>query len=469
MTPQAITRLETEPVGKLLWRYALPAIAGTIVFALYNIVDSIFIGHWVGEFALAGLAVSFPVMNLSVALGTLFGVGGAALCSIRLGEKDYIGAQTVFGNVFTLGLVVGVIFAILSTIFLEPILVAFGASPQTLPYALDFMRIVQLSTPVTYSFFNLTHMMRASGNPNRALAALCLSVGVNIILAPLFIKIFDWGITGAALATLSAQICGLAFTIKYFVSGNGALHFQRGIYRPRAKTVLPVLSIGSAPSILNACACVIAVIINMQLLAHGGDVPNGGDLAVGAYGIFSRVVVLIAMIVVGLTQGMQPVVGYNHGACRYDRVRRAFILTLIAGTAITTVGFLICEIFPEAIARTFTNNEDLIKFTVLGLRIGPAAFALVGGQIVINNFFQSIGRGKTAAVLSTTRQLVFLVPGLLVFPHWFGQAGVWLSLPVADILAVAVTAVAFVHFLRNYKPNPDNIALKPNLLGSLED
>jgi len=169
MTPQAITSLETEPVGKLLWRYALPAIAGTIVFALYNIVDSIFIGHWVGEFALAGLAVAFPVMNLSVALGTLFGVGGAALCSIRLGEKDYIGAQTVFGNVFTLGLVVGVIFAILSTIFLEPILVAFGASSQTLPYALDFMRIVQLSVPVTYSFFNLTHMMRASGNPNRAL------------------------------------------------------------------------------------------------------------------------------------------------------------------------------------------------------------------------------------------------------------------------------------------------------------
>lgn len=458
MTPQAITRLETEPVGKLLWHYALPAIAGTIVFALYNVVDSIFIGHWVGEFALAGLAVAFPVMNLSIALGTLFGMGGAALCSIRLGEKDYAGAQTVFGNVFTLGLVVGLIFAVLSTVFLEPILVAFGASPNTLPYALDFMRIVQLSVPISYTFFNLTHMMRASGNPNRALAALCLSVGVNVILAPIFIKVFDWGITGAALATLGAQLCGLAFSIKYFLSKNGALRFRKGIYMPRAKTVLPVLSIGSAPSILNACACLIAVVINMQLLA------NGGDLAVGAYGIFSRVVVLIAMVVVGLTQGMQPIVGYNHGACRYDRVRRAFMLTLIAGTAITTIGTLICEIFPETLARAFTSNEELIKYTVLGLRIGPAAFALVGGQIVTNNFFQSIGRGKTAAALSTTRQLVFLVPGLLIFPHWFGQAGVWLSLPVADILAVIITAATFAYFFRNYKPNIENIAIKPSML-----
>lgn len=447
MTTNAIASLETEPVGRLLLRYALPAIAGTVVFSLYNVVDSIFIGHWVGEYALAALAGAFPVMNLSIAFGSLFGIGGAALCSIRLGEKDYAGAQIVFGNVFSMGLIVGIIFGVLSTIFLEPVMVAFGASPQTLSYAVDFMTIVQLSVPVSFTFFNLTHMMRASGTPNRALAALCLSVGVNLVLAPVFIKLFGWGIRGAALATLGAQLCGLAFCLRHFLSGKGGLRFERGIYRPRAGTVLPVLSIGSAPSILNACACIIAVLINMQLLAHGGD------LAVGAYGIFSRVVILVAMVVVGLTQGMQPIVGYNHGACRYDRVRRAFTLTLVVGTAITTLGFLVCEIFPEAIARAFTSNQELIDFTVRGLRIGPAAFALVGGQIVTNNFFQSIGRGKTAAALSTTRQLVFLVPGLLIFPRYFGQAGVWMSLPVADILAVVVTAAAFIWFRRNYSPN----------------
>ena len=446
--------LETDPVGRLLVKYALPAIAGMVVFALYNVVDSIFIGHWVGEYALAGLAVAFPVMNLSVALGTLFGVGGAALCSIRLGEKDAAGAQTALGNVFTLGIAVGVVFGAVSAYFLEPILIAFGASEHTLPYAYRFMMIIQLSVPVSYTFFNMNHMMRASGYPNRALFALTLSVVVNVVLAPLFIKVFGWGITGAALATLCAQLSGLVYVLRHFLSKKSNVRFARGIFRPRAGTVLPTLSIGSAPSILNACACVTVVIINYQLLRYGGD------LAVGAYGIFARVVMLVAMVVIGLTQGMQPIVGYNHGACRYDRVRAVFRLTLLAGTAITTLGFLVCELFPEAIARAFTSNEELIDFTVRGLRIGPALFALVGGQIVVNNFFQAIGRGKTAAALSTTRQLAFLVPGLLVFPQFWGQDGVWISLPAADLLSVVVTGAVFVHFLRNYTPN---VVMKPDL------
>lgn len=446
MKSGATHSLETEPVGRLLLKYAMPAIAGMIVFSLYNVVDSIFIGRWVGEYALAGLAVSFPVMNLSVALGTLFGIGGAALCSIRLGEKNHAGAEEAFGNVFSLGIIFGGIFAIVSTVFLEPVLVAFGASAQTLPFAYRFMLIVQLSVPVTYTFFNLTHMMRATGSPNRALAALSISVGVNILLAPLFIKIFAWGITGAALATFCAQLCGIAFVLHHFFSGKSIVKFRRGIFRPRARTVIPMFSIGCAPSILNICACAIAVIFNRQLLAHGGD------LAVGAYGIFCRVVILGAMTVIGLTQGMQPIVGYNHGACRYDRVRRAFFLTMIAGTALTTLCFAVCEIAPRAIARAFTDNAELVEYTVRGLRIGTAAFALVGAQIVINNFFQAIGRGKTSAFLSTTRQLLFLVPGLFVFPHFWGQDGIWLSLPVADLASVVVTALVFFHFLRNYTP-----------------
>lgn len=443
----AMTSLETEPVGRLLLKYALPAIAGMIVFSLYNVVDSIFIGQWVGEYALAALAISFPVMNLSAAVGTLLGVGGAALCSIRLGEKNDAGAARAFGNVFVLGLIVGIVFGGVSAFFLEPVLRLFGASEQTLPYAYRFMLIMQLSAPVTYTFFNLNHIMRSTGYPNLALGALCLSVGVNVVLAPLFIKVFGWGITGAALATLAAQLSGMVFVIAHFCRKKSTVHFERGIFRPRAETVRPVISIGMAPSLLNICACAVAVVINHQLLL------NGGDLAVGANGILSRTLMLVAMLVVGLTQGAQPIIGYNHGACRFDRVKKAFKLTFWAGTVITSLGFLACEIFPYAIARAFTDNETMIEFTIAGMRIGVAAFPLVGGQIVINNFFQAIGHGKTSAALSTTRQMLFLVPGVLVFPHFFGQTGVWMSLPVADLAAVLVTAWVFLRFLRNYKPN----------------
>lgn len=452
MKSDSMVSLETEPVGRLLWKYALPAIAGMVVFSVYNVVDSIFIGRWVGEYALAALAVAFPVMNLTVAFGALLGIGGSALCSIRLGEKKEREAAKAFGNVFVLGLLIGVVFGLVSAYFLEPVLIAFGASEQTLPYAHRFMLIMQLSAPVTYTFFNLNHVMRATGYPNKALVALVLSVVVNIVLAVLFIKVFGWGITGAALATLAAQLAGCVFVLKHFLSKKSTIHFIRGIYRPTAKIVLPVLSIGMAPSILNICGCAVAVVINKQLLSHGGD------LAVGAYGILARVVILVAMVVTGLTQGMQPIVGYNHGACRYDRVRRAFVLTLITGTIMTTVGFLICEIFPEAIARAFTHNDELIAFTVQALRIGPAAFALVGGQIVINNFFQSIGHGKTAAILSTTRQLLFLVPALLILPKYWGQLGVWVSLPIADLLSVLVTGLVFWHFSKNYR---HEVVMKP--------
>lgn len=455
MSGLQITGLETEPVGKLLIKYALPAIAGMVVFSLYNVVDSIFIGQWVGEYALAALAIAFPVMNLCVAIGSLLGVGGAAICSIRLGEKDYAGAQRVFGNVFALGFAFGIPFALISSYFLEPILIAFGASDMTLPYAYKFMLIVLLSTPLTNTFFNLSHIMRSAGEPNRALAATCISVLANVILAPIFIKLLGWGIVGAALATLGAQCVGLIFVLKYFIGGKGALRFERGIYRPRAGTVLPVLSVGSAPSILNICGCVIVVIINRQLLNYGGD------LAIGAYGIFARVVTVLALIIIGLTQGMQPIVGYNHGAGRYDRVQRALVLTLILGTIITTLGFLACELFPRQIALAFSDDPTLVAYTIRALRIAPALFAVVGLQIVLNNFFQAIGRGRTAIALSTTRQMLFLLPGLFLFPHFWGQTGVWLSFPVADGLATLVTALAFVWFLRNYaRPK---VVMKPNL------
>lgn len=448
MSMNSVASLETAPIGRLLLKYALPAIAGMIVFSLYNVVDSIFIGQWVGEYALAALAIAFPVMNLVAALGTLLGVGGAALCSIRLGEKRPDEAARVLGNVFSLSIAFGVVLGGLGAFFIEPILRAFGASEHTLGYACDFMRVILLSAPVTYLLFNQNHIMRATGYPNRALATLAITVCVNVILAPLFIRVFGWGITGAALATLCAQACGAAFIFHHFLSSKSSVHFRRGTFFPRKKTVLPVISIGSAPSILNICGCAVAVMVNHQLLAQGGD------LAVGAYGIFSRVVILVAMVVLGLTQGAQPIIGYNHGAGRPDRVRRTFWLTFAIGVAITTAGCLVCEFFPEAIARCFTRNDELIANTVRGLRIGTAAFALVGGQIVVNNFFQAIGRGKTAAALSTTRQLLFLIPGLVVFPRFMGQAGVWLSFPIADALAILVTGFVFVHFLRNYSlPN----------------
>lgn len=437
--------LETEPIGKLLLRYSLPAIAGMIVFSLYNIVDSIFIGHGVGALAISGLAVAFPIMNLTFAFGLLVGVGGASVSSIRMGQKNLDGATLVLGNVLVLSLLTGVGFGLLCLFFLEPILKAFGASPDTLGYAYDFMQILLLGLPITYTLFNLNHVMRATGYPRKAMLSAMVTVGVNIVVAPVLIFILHWGIRGAAVATVIAQFVGMLWVVHHFRSKNSFIHFRPGIYTLRRDIVMSIFSIGMSPFLMNVCACAVVVAINIGLREHGGD------LAIGAFGIVNRVLILFVMIVMGLTQGMQPIVGYNYGAKQLRRVKETLKYGLFAGAGINAAGMFAALVFPQAIAAMFTTDDTLIALAVTGLRLSTLAFVLVGCQIVITNFFQSIGRAKLSIFLSLTRQLLYLIPCLLILPRFWGLDGIWISLPVADILACLTGIAVLIKFLKELR------------------
>lgn len=430
--------LGSENVWHLLLQYAIPSVIAMTAMSLYNITDSIFIGHGVGALAISGLAITFPLMNISVALGTLVGVGASALMSLRLGQKDYTTANKILGNVLVLNLIFGLSYTVVVLLFLDQILIFFGASPETLPYARDFMTIITLGNVVTHMYFGLNALMRATGNPKRSMYATIISVIINVILAPLFIFGFKWGIRGAALATVIAQISMLIWQLSYFRNRQNYIHFQNGCFRLKRKIVTDSMSIGLAPFLMNTAGSIIIIIINQNLIKHGGD------LAVGAFGVINRVAALFAMVVFGLTQGMQPIAGYNFGARQFDRVNKVMKLTALLATAVMTVGFLISEIFPHAVASAFTKEEDLISIVVPGLRIVMIFFPIIGFQMVASTFFQSIGMAGKAIFMSLTRQVLFLLPCLLILPSIFGIKGVWYSMPAADLLSSIIAAYLLI-------------------------
>ena len=437
--------LRTEPIGKLLLRYSLPAIAAMVVFSLYNIIDSIFIGHGVGPLAISGLAITFPDMNLTFALDLLVGIGGASICSILLGQQDIDGATRVLCNVLLLGLINGVTFGLLSQLVLDPVLTAFGASEHTLPYARDFMQIILYGLPVTCTMFGLNHVMRATGYPQKAMLSAVLTVGMNVILAPIFIFWLEWGIRGAAVATVLSQCVGMVWVLSHFRNPNSTVHFRRGTFRLRRKIVSSIFSIGMSPFLLNVCACLVTVLINIGLKQYGGD------MAIGAFGILNRILILFVMLVMGLTQGMQPIVGYNYGAQQFERVKQTLKYGVITGGLITTAGFLAGQFTPEIVARMFTNDAGLISLSVEGMHLATLVFPLVGIQIVVGNFFQSIGKAKLSIFLSLTRQLLFLAPCLLILPRFFGLNGIWISLPVSDSLSFVASMGVLYMFLREMR------------------
>jgi putative MATE family efflux protein len=430
--------LERQSIGKLLLSYSLPAIAGMVIISLYNIIDSIFIGKGVGPMGLTGLAVSFPLMNLELAVCLLTAVGGSALCSIELGRKNMARAQQILGHVILLSLIFGVILSVACLFFLDTILMLFGASPETLPYARDFMQIMLLSAPLFFVMLGLNNLARASGYPKKAMMTSVLSVGVNIVLAPTFIFVLDWGIRGAALATVCAQLASLLWLVAHFLDKKHVLHFVPGIYRLKADIIKPMLSIGLSPFSMNVCACLIVIIMNLALYRHGGD------LAIGAFGILNRLMMLFAMTIVGLTHAMQPIIGYNYGAGHPGRVLQTLRYAIIASTVVTTLGCLAAQSSPGTLARMFTDDAELIDLAVNALRIATVTFPLVGSQIVIAAYFQCIGLASVAIVLSLSRQMLFLLPFLLVMPKLYGLKGVWISMPMADSLAFLVSVFLLI-------------------------
>lgn len=437
--------LGSEPIGRLLTQYAIPAIIAMTASSLYNMADSIFIGHGVGALAISGLALTFPLMNLAAVFGSLVGVGASTLVSVKLGQKDYDGANHILGNVLVLNVLLGVGFTLVFWLLLDPILYFFGASEQTIGYARDYMRIILLGNVITHMYLGLNSVLRSSGFPKMAMYATLSSVIINCVLNPLFIFVFNWGIQGSAWATVISQAISLTGQLIHFSKPTQLLHFRKGIYRLRAEIVQAILSIGLSPFLMNLCSCMIVILINRGLKEHGGD------MAIGAYGIVNRIAFLFVMIIMGFNQGMQPIAGYNFGAKLYHRVTEVTRLTMRWAVGVASVGFLLCQLTPEVIIGLFTTDQELIDIASKGLHIVFAVYPIVGFQMVATNFFMSIGMSRKAIFLSLTRQLIFLIPCLIILPPLMGQIGVWISIPIADVMAASVTAFMLIRQFKKFK------------------
>ena len=442
---QAALELGTKPVGKLLTQYALPAIVAMSASSLYNIIDRAFIGQVVGPEAIAGLGITFPFMNLSAAFGAAVGVGASTCISVKLGQHDYKRAEQLLGNTVTLNLIVGFLFMVICLLFLDPILRFFGASDVTLPYAREFMIIILLGNMVTHMYFGMNAVLRAAGKPRHAMYATLFTVACNIVLVIAFVWWFRWGIRGAALATVTSQTLALCWQMWIFSDKKELLHLKRGIYRLKSQLVKNIIAIGISPFLMNVTSCIIVIFMNNQFVRYGGD------MAVGAYSIANSVVMMFFMFVMGMNQGMQPIVGYNYGAEHYDRMFRCLWLTIAAATAILLVGWSLSMLFPRQIARIFTTDETLIALAARGIKLDMLVFFVVGSQAVITNFFQCIGKVKVSIFLSLSRQLIMLLPMAYIFPLFWELDGVWYSMPASDFGSFAMTIPLLVWYMKKLK------------------
>lgn len=440
-----LTELSEKPVFSLLLQYAIPAIVAMVASSLYNIVDGIFIGQGVGAGAIMGLAITMPIMNLSAAFGAMVGVGGSTLLSVKLGEKDYNFAAKILGNVITLNCIIGIGLGAVMLLFLDPILRFFGASDYTIPYARDFMVIVLIGNVFTHMFLGLNAMLRSSGKPKKAMKATIMTVIINIALAPLFIFVLHLGIRGAALATVLSQLIVLLWQFKLFSNPDELIHLRRGTYRLERRIVTGSLSIGLSLFLINLCACLVVIIINKQLVSYGGDV------AVGAYGIANRMMFFFVMVVIGINQGMQPIAGFNFGAKHYTRLNQVLKYAITIATGIWIVGFIVCVLLATPVASAFTNDEELLKEAAHALRVMNLVVPIIGFQMITIGFFQSIGKAGISIFLSLTRQLLFLVPLLLILPNFFGLEGIWYSVPIADGTAAITAAIVLIYHMRKFK------------------
>ena len=442
---QKALELGQKPVGTLLWQYALPAIVAMTASSLYNIIDRASIGQLVGPDAIAGLGITFPFMNLSAAFGSAVGIGASTSISVKLGQRDYDTAQRLLGNTVSLNLIVGLIFMVVSLVFLDPILRFFGASDATLPYARQFMQVILVGNVITHMYFGMNAVLRAAGKPRHAMYATLFTVGCNILLVFAFVWWFRWGIRGAALATITSQTIALCWQMWIFSNKDELLHLKRGIYRLKASLVKNIISIGISPFLMQTTSCIIVIFMNNQFYRYGGD------MAVGAYSISNSVVMALFMFVMGITQGMQPIVGYNYGAKKFDRMLRCLWLSIAAATAVLVVGWTLTMFFPRQIASIFASDPELIELTAHGTVINMFVFFVVGSQAVITNFFQCIGKVKISIFLSLSRQLIILLPLAYVLPLIWGLDGVWYAMPASDFGSFAMTLPLLWWYLRKLK------------------
>ena len=454
------TELGTKKVSTLLKEYAVPGIIAMTASSLYNMVDSIYIGHIrdVGSYAISGLAVTFPLMNISAALGTLVGVGAATMISVLLGQKNYTAANKVLANEVTLNTIIGLLFTAFMLLWLDPVLTFFGASENTLPYARGYMRIILYGNVVTHLYFGLNSVIRSSGNPRMAMGLTLFTVISNSILDPIFIFGLGMGIEGAATATVLCQLMALCYALWYFMDQKKFLHLPKRVFALDWRIAKESLAIGMGPFLMNLAACIVALFINQQLRKYGGD------LSIGAYGIVNRISFLFVMIVMGLNQGMQPIAGYNFGARQYSRVKEVYFLTAKWATFVLCFGFIVSMFLPGPAVSIFTNDPELKEIATKGLRMMNLVFPIIGFQMVATNLFQCLGMVQKSILLSLSRQLLFLVPCVYLLPLWFGVRGVWYSFPISDGLASIMTAIFLISLVRKLTRLKDGD--DPAILGS---
>ena len=455
MSAPKITELGTQPVRSLLMKYALPGIIAMTATSLYNMVDSIFIGHGVGAMALSGLTVAKPFMDICAAFGSLVGVGASSLVAIKLGEKDYRSANDVLANVILLNVLLGALVMVVGLYWLDPILYAFGASDVTISYARDYMEIILWANILTHIYYGLNSMLRSIGHPKVAMFSTIVAVVANIILDPIFIFALDMGVRGAALATVLSQAIAVVGQMVVFLNPKEVIYFHRGIWRLKRDITMRALGIGTAPFLMHLAACFVVIVLNNQLKRYGGD------MAIATFGITNRFMFFFSMIVMGLNQGMQPIVGYNYGAKLYDRMIRALKLTAMCATCVMGMLWLFGLIWPEGFIRLFTHDEVLVAQSIAPARVMLCTMVMVGFPMVVGNFYTSIGMSGKAIFLSLTRQVLLLIPSILLLPLLFQTVefspiwGVWWSLPICDALAAVLASIILNRDMRKFKISID--------------
>ena len=440
--------LETKDIKKLLWAYAMPSIVSQIIASVYNICDRVFLGQCVGALAIAGLAITMPIMNIVHAFGSLVGVGSSARMSIVLGKKDVNWAEKILGNSMILTFLLGILFVTGGYVFMDRILTMFGASEETIGYAREYMDIVLPGMFMTTVTFNLTGLIRASGYPTKSMWILAGGAILNIILDALFIYGLDWGIAGAAWATTISMTCSAVVAVLHFIQPKSFIRFRRHAWRPKGYIFRNILLIGMSPFLMNVAASGVVALLNRQLIHYGGD------LAVGAYGIINTFASLAVMLILGVCMGMQPIAGYNYGAGHPHRLKAVYALTMKVNVIIGMVAAVLALAIPQILLRAFTKEQELIDIAVPAMRFILVMFALVGFTITNSNFFQSIDKPWIAIVTSLSRQVLFLLPMIYIIPPLFedmgkmGLTGVWASMTISDVLGAAL---AFVLMLTQRK------------------
>jgi len=441
--PKQVHDLEHEKIGRLMWKYFLPAFAGMVANSLYNIVDRIYIGQGVDALALAGLTVVFPLMIIMMAFGMMVGMGSAVRISLSLGEKDYNRANHILGNATTLSFALGVVLMVIGFIFKKEALQIFGAGPDTIKYASEYYGIILAGVPFSMTGYALNNIIRAEGNPRTAMISIFISAGINIILDPILIFGFNMGVAGAAYATIFSQFVLFVWVLFHFRGRKCVAKLHKVNMKPDLGIIKYIVSIGFAPFAMNIASSVVTGIMNTMFIKYGGDI------SVGAMGIVNSATIMLVMSIISLNMANQPIVGFNYGAGHFCRVKSAILLAMKYATLIAIGGWLICMLIPGAIVSIFnTKSAELHAAGIMGLRIYCAALPVIGYQIIASSYFQAIGKAKLATFLSLLRQLIVLLPLIFILPRFWGVQGVWIANPVSDVVAAVIS---FMFFRREFK------------------